>query len=723
MSDQIPMKLNAIIRDFKADHPDFETDLFTEPFTKLSGAETGIVKAQLGDDKKPVYNGDPNNGTATTSGKLDNDAPLPSYYKDTIPFEQWYRDVPNVNQRIEKTFDLNPDEVEHNGFRVYKFIDNNFFPINNEGFGNLPQQMFINPNANRENLQLTDIGQEVFRKNKDSGKNPSNCGDLEYYRGLNANYHFTLEAVTTFIYQGKEKFSFYGDDDLWIFINNRLVIDLGGVHDSESGEIDLSLEREDNQAADKSKRLVLKLNQHLGIQQAEENLELDLEVGQKYELRIFYAERHTTDSRCHISTSLQFEPPSVRQVRIDAIQDATEPLAIVPTFGMSGIPGRFRISLDQPAPVGGIKVKYELVNDNSPRRAIENIDFILEPAIHEVVIPEGHKSAFINVIPLKDSLKEGRESVVARLIEPSQYSYSLGDKVQDTVYIRDAWGGDKIVCVAPVRTIVRREEEIVIVRRVRKVEEIDVSPACPVNSTQVTSVEKEKEKPEPFLRPGTAYVQDSVSSTLSNLYRLNLSSGETTLIGAIATEVYDITFVGDQLYGLDKKDNGKTMQLIRIDPATAEAIVIGDIGYFVAGLAYNRARNTLYGSTEKQLIAIDTKTGIVKSEVTVANQDYNCGEVAFDRNGKAYITLLNKHKKKILASCDLNTGNVAHIGETNSNLGSMEFYGDDLYGVTGNFFDSNSGGQLLRIDTATGAGTLITETDPKGSWGGISIYS
>jgi hypothetical protein len=42
-----------------------------------------------------------------------------------------------------------------------------------------------------------------------------------------------------------------------------------------------------------------------------------------------------------------------------------------------------------------------------------------------------------------------------------------------------------IVCVAPVRTIVRREEEITIIRRVRKVEEIDVSPACPTNTTQL----------------------------------------------------------------------------------------------------------------------------------------------------------------------------------------------------------------------------------------------
>jgi hypothetical protein len=45
-----------------------------------------------------------------------------------------------------------------------------------------------------------------------------------------------------------------------------------------------------------------------------------------------------------------------------------------------------------------------------------------------------------------------------------------------------------VVCMVPVRTIVRREEEIILIRRVRKVEEIDASPACPVNTTQLSDV-------------------------------------------------------------------------------------------------------------------------------------------------------------------------------------------------------------------------------------------
>jgi hypothetical protein len=60
----------------------------------------------------------------------------------------------------------------------------------------------------------------------------------------------------------------------------------------------------------------------------------------------------------------------------------------------------------------------------------------------------------------------------------------------------DAFGRNPerdIVCVAPIRTMVRREEEIVLVRRVRKVEEVDASPACPINSTQMNQVQQDGE--------------------------------------------------------------------------------------------------------------------------------------------------------------------------------------------------------------------------------------
>ncbi|MEO1431979.1 MAG: hypothetical protein AAFV71_23520 [Cyanobacteria bacterium J06633_8] len=223
------------------------------------------------------------------------------------------------------------------------------------------------------------------------------------------------------------------------------------------------------------------------------------------------------------------------------------------------------------------------------------------------------------------------------------------------------------------------------------------------------------------LTPGTVYIQDSVKNELSKLYTLDLSTGKTNLIGEIATEVADIAFVDSQLYGLDlDKDKSK---LVKIDLNTGNAETIGNLGFAASGLAYSSQLKTLYASTAKEIVSIDINTGKAKPVLKVADKDYNCGEIAFAADGKAYITLIGYAKKKLLAICDLTAGTVKNIGDTGfADIASLEFIGDTLYGVTGNFYNLGKDGQLIRIDTKTGKGTLVTTTEPKGRWAGISIY-
>ena len=69
-----------------------------------------------------------------------------------------------------------------------------------------------------------------------------NCNG-KWYVGQQGWYHdswFTDEARYLFTHTGAFSLQFYGDDDMFIFINGKLVIDLGGVHQRLPGRVDVS---------------------------------------------------------------------------------------------------------------------------------------------------------------------------------------------------------------------------------------------------------------------------------------------------------------------------------------------------------------------------------------------------------------------------------------------------------------------------------------------------
>jgi len=177
MADQI--QLTGIVRDFKrGDQNGGHNDFETAGSQNKFGHVLNMVTMDLGADKKPIYN------------------PTRPSSKDTMKskttFDQWYRDVIGVNVSAPLTLTLDNEQSQPGG--VYTYQSNSFFPINSQLFGN---------------------------------------------QGLSKNFHFTFELHTNFTYTPNQNFTFIGDDDVWVYVNGKRTIDIGGVHSQVTGSFRL----------------------------------------------------------------------------------------------------------------------------------------------------------------------------------------------------------------------------------------------------------------------------------------------------------------------------------------------------------------------------------------------------------------------------------------------------------------------------------------------------
>ncbi len=210
--------LRTIARDFTQKHIDFGEQ---KPATwKDPGLYTGQILPVLPADRKPDVN------------------PARSPLDVMEAFDDWYKNTDGVNVPYVMDLWLQPDP---NKKGTFLFDSSSFFPL--DKFNTSPSDVQVGGNDNGPH-----------------------------------NFLFTIELHTAFEYKGGEVFNFRGDDDVFVFINDKLAVDIGGIHGPLVGNVNL-----DARAA-----------------------ELGITVGKVYKLDLFQAERNPGGSNFRIETTLDF---------------------------------------------------------------------------------------------------------------------------------------------------------------------------------------------------------------------------------------------------------------------------------------------------------------------------------------------------------------------------------------------------------------------------------
>ena len=126
----------------------------------------------------------------------------------------------------------------------------------------------------------------------------------DYGFGMRMDVEFYLTSDGKIEGTGQDmEFSFSGDDDVWVFIDGELVLDLGGLHARRGGTINFATGQVTYDDAPNNYGPVGPVEGTVWPQR-----QFNFEKGASHTLTMYYLERGGSDSNCEISFNLQLLP-------------------------------------------------------------------------------------------------------------------------------------------------------------------------------------------------------------------------------------------------------------------------------------------------------------------------------------------------------------------------------------------------------------------------------